>query len=109
MKPFYAHANGRLFRIAPGDDFRSCDDDWMPVDCRDVRARVEAQAIILASKTTPREIVSDHQVQDAIRSAWGNAQRFEPALAALPGSFDIAIQSTITVTAPDPDTRTEQE
>ena len=72
---FLIRAGGRLFRVTALDDsFTSCDDQWTPVDVRDLRTGLESQAIILTEACASRElIVADQQVRDAIRSAYMNA------------------------------------
>jgi hypothetical protein len=70
--------DGRLFRITPLEPFPAGGDDYVPVDCRDVRSRFEAQAIIEAGQAkTPDTILADSQVRDAIVSAYYNATSHE--------------------------------
>ena len=69
---------GRLFCITPLDTFPASGDDWIPVDCRDVRSTMESQAIVEASVAADRgALLADPQVRDAIRSAYLNATSHE--------------------------------
>lgn len=79
MSAFHVKVNnGRLFRITPLESFPASGDDWVPVDCRDVRSTFESQAIIEASAAkTPESVIADPQVRDAIRSAYLNATSHE--------------------------------
>ena len=78
MNAFHVRVNGRLFRITPLESFPASGDDWVPVDCRDVRSTFESQAIIeMGEAATPESVVGDSQVRDAIRSAYYNATSYE--------------------------------
>jgi hypothetical protein len=86
MTPFHITVNGRLFRISPAG---------VVVDCRDVRARMESQAIVEADVAGDRSrILADSQVRDAIASAYYNATaresgRYPVGGTALPDDFNI--------------------
>jgi ABC-type molybdenum transport system ATPase subunit/photorepair protein PhrA len=94
---FHARVNGRLFRITPLESFPASGDDWVPVDCRDVRSTFESQAIIgLCSAQTPESVIAEDQVRDAIRSAYLNATsresgRYPVGGDSLPEDFKITL------------------
>jgi glutathione S-transferase len=78
MQAFHARVNGRLFRITPLESFPVGEDDFVPVDCRDVRSAFESQAIVEAvTAKTPGTLIADGQVRDAIRSAYYSATSHE--------------------------------
>lgn len=73
-----SNSSGRLFRITPLEAFPASGDDWVPVDCRDIRTRFEAQAIIgWRDSLTPASVIAENQVRDAIRSAYYTATSHE--------------------------------
>jgi hypothetical protein len=71
MKIVHAKVAGRLFRITrQAESFMSTDIMYSPVDCRDVRTGIEAQAIV---PTNTYPLLEDNDVLDAIASAYLNA------------------------------------
>jgi hypothetical protein len=96
---FSVRVNGRSMRVRPvRESFRSCDDDWTPVDCRDVWTGMESQAIVLTKSAGSRAaLVAEDQVRDALRSAYINGVSQElgryPAAgdARLPEDFKIEV------------------
>jgi hypothetical protein len=76
--PFHVRAGGRLFRITPLETFPVGDDWFSPVDCRDVRTTLEAQAIVEADVAAAREtLIASDGIRDALRSAYLNATSYE--------------------------------
>jgi hypothetical protein len=72
------NSDGRLFRITPLESFPVSDDDYVPVDCKDIRTRFESQSIVELSTAASREtLLADSQTQDAIASAYLNATSYE--------------------------------
>lgn len=78
-RSFLVRVEGRLMRVSPvRESFTSCGDDWTPVDCRDVRTRMESQAIVLTTlAASPETLVAEDQVRDALRSAYLNGTSYE--------------------------------
>jgi hypothetical protein len=99
MTAFHVRVSGRLFCITPLESFPVDEDDFVPVDCRDVRSTFESQAIIEASAAkTPESIIADAQVRDAIRSSYYSATshesgRYPVGGADLPEDFEVTLVS----------------
>ena len=71
---FRIMAGGRLMRVSVDRSFVSCDDDWCPVDVRDVRTGMESQAIIAeATAHDIAELITEQQFRDCVRSVHMNA------------------------------------
>lgn len=65
---------GRPFRVTVDRSFVSCDDDWCPVDVRDIRTGIEAQAIIADDIAHDLDkLTAEPQFRDACKSAYLNA------------------------------------
>jgi hypothetical protein len=78
-RSFLVKVGGRLMRVTPyPEKFQSCDDMWTPVDCKDVRTRMESQAIVLTSATgSPETLIVEDGVRDALKSAYLNGTSLE--------------------------------
>lgn len=76
--PFRIRVAGRTMSVTVWRSFTSCDDDWCPVDVRDVAAGMESQAIIDAVICQDTDaLIREDQFRDCCRSVYGNATRWK--------------------------------
>lgn len=74
MPYYWIHVNGRPFRLTVGPAFSEQDTDYVTVDCRDINARIESQAILTAEEGANLQfMLTVRQMFDCVASVYVSA------------------------------------